>query len=401
MKIVLIASETLHVPPVKGGAIETWVYEVAKRLVNDDVFCLSFHDPLLERYQKSTKPHILTYKKGLLGKILLCTWKLPFKKSQSILYYLPYSFWCALWACRIKADIIHVQTRPQFIPVLRLFNPKAKIILHLHNVSAIDRCGKLWDRSLFDKIDLLVTCSEYLKKEVLAQYPYLENKAVVLYNGVDIERFDSVPESTVAGASPAIERSGDNKETVLLFMGRLVEYKGIHVLIEAFKNLSRDHSAIRLFIVGGHTYSNNEQTPYVIKLKELASEHNNIIFTGYVDHSAIPGYIRSCDIVVVPSLWEEPFGVVTIEAMAMGRTVVAFKKGGIKEIISNGKTGILVEDATAQGLAQSLSDLIDSPDRRKELGQNARLSVVERFSWPRIASDVSAIYATLISNSNL
>ena len=109
---------------------------------------------------------------------------------------MPYSLWCAWQAKKRKADIIHVHSRPQFVPILRLFNPRAKIILHIHNVSVIEPKGRLWNQSLFDKVDLVAACSEYLKGEAIKRYPNISDKTNVLHNGVDINAFNDASTNT-------------------------------------------------------------------------------------------------------------------------------------------------------------------------------------------------------------
>ncbi len=312
MKIAYVASEINPVPPVKGGAVEHWIYEVAKRLAhNNEVYSFCIHVPQLKNIKDNNGVNILTYKISLIGKIMLCTYKLPFKNDTDYLYYLPYSFWCSLKIKRIKADLIHIHARPQFVPILRLLNPRAKIFLHVHNVSNIELGGKLWKKSLFDKVDRVITCSEYLKQEVIKRYPYLTDKLKVLYNGVDTEKFISNQEISEKELKEKYRIRPE--DLVLLFVGRLVEYKGVHVLIDALKDILKIIPNVKLIIVGGVTYSNNQETPYIRSLKEMTREiKNNIIFTGYIEHSQIPNFINLADIFVVPSLWEEPFGVVTI-----------------------------------------------------------------------------------------
>jgi len=398
MKIALIVSEGLHVPPVKGGAIETWVYEVGKRLADagHEVNCLSFYDPLMEKSPGGGKVNVLAYRKGIWAKVLLCSWKLPFKKIQSTLYYLPYSLWCGVQTRKVRAEIIHVQTRPNFIPILRFLNPRAKLILHLHNVSAIDCEGKKWGRSLFDKADLIVACSEYLKNEIITRYPYLSEKTQVMYNGVDTSRFNEESEGVESTDSLRTKHGIRADETVLLYMGRLVEYKGVHILIDAVRNLVAGGFPVRLFVVGGHTYSNNSESTYTAELREKASQSDGkVVFTGYVDHERVPDYLKLCDIVVVPSLWEEPFGVVVLEGMAFGKCVVAFEKGGIKEIMRNNENGLLLAEDSPAALTRVLEGAIRDPRERKRLGSNARIWVRENFTWEKIAQAVNDSYLSL------
>ncbi len=393
MKIVFLTSEQFPVPPVRGGAVEQWIYAVAKRLRGHDVYSLCCFDEGLKDYTHNEGFKLFMYKKGLIGKILLCTYKLPFKKYSSVLYYLPYSFWAGAVVKKLKADIVHIHSRPHFVPVIRWLSPKTKIVLHVHNISVIEIEGKLWPQSLFDKVDQVACCSDYLKTEIVRRYPFLKGKVRVIYNGVDMEFF------TPANANGQLKNKREqykikSDDIVVGFAGRLVEYKGAHVLIEAFKKLLVSYPNLRLFIIGGLTYSRNEETPYIQKLKKMCQGfEDRITFTGFVDLKEIPVLIGLSDIFVVPSLWEEPFGVIVIEAMAMGKPVIAFAKGGIKEIIMSDNTGRLVSETTAEALANTMAQLIkESPEKRQQLGARALRHVQENFAWPKIISDVELNY---------
>ena len=120
MNIAFVTSESYPVPPVRGGAVEHWIYEVARKLQRHNVFSFCTYEPLLEHYSQNEGFKLFMYKRGLLGKILLCTYKLPFKNSSNCFFYLPYSLWCSWKIRKLKVDIIHVHSRPQFIPILRM-----------------------------------------------------------------------------------------------------------------------------------------------------------------------------------------------------------------------------------------------------------------------------------------
>jgi spore coat protein SA len=399
MKIIYITSEKLPVPPALGGAVETWIYKVAQS-IGEKVWSLCMFVPQIKEWPEPLKFNLLTFNENWLSRLLLCTYKLPFKNEKTFLYYYPYSRWCAEVAKRLQADIIHNHCRPQFIPITRKLNPKAKHILHVHNVSNVDLDGTLWPQTLMDQIDYVATCSDYLKKEVLKRYPYLAEKIITLYNGVDINRFapQAVKDEQVASIRNTLGIEVD--EQVILYSGRLVEYKGVHLLIEAFKQLLKQFPRTRLIIVGGLTYSNNEETQYIRELKTAAEKlGDRVIFTGYVPHEKTPAFIKISDLVIVPSLWDEPFGVVVIEAMAMEKCVVAFPRGGIPEIITHHENGWLVSEADAQHLGEAMIHLMSNSSVRQQLSEKARQRVVERFSWDRIVEDTRTLYQRLLQHA--
>ncbi len=397
MKILFVASESFPVPPVRGGAVETWIYEVAKRLKPDRVVVLSVDAPGLKDFTSSQNFILRIFRQNFLAKLMLCSWKLPFKKLRSFLYYLPFSFWAALQARKEKVDVIHLHTRPQFVPVLRFLNPEAKIILHLHNIATVEPEGHLWPSKFLNKVDLLAACSEYLRMEIVKRYPFFDTKSLVLYNGVSAEEFSP---SEQARRAVREELGIEEDETVILYSGRLVEYKGAHILLDAFKEIAPKYPKARLLVLGGLTYSNNQETPYIRELKKSCSGlGERVRFLGYLDHKRMPSYLSAADIVVVPSLWEEPFGVVVIEGMAAGKCVIAFEKGGIKEIIQDGDNGLLLKKDSSFVLAEALDKMINSTSERQRLGENARSWVSNNFTWEKISQDVCNTYASLTNVS--
>lgn len=396
LKIVFVGPEVLPIPPVKGGAVEKTIYEISKELKKDNsVYVLSIHDSHLDAIKSDEEGRfIFNFKKGILSKILLCTYKLPFKQERSTLYYLPYSLWCGLMARRLGADIIHVHTRVQFIPILRYLNPTAKIVLHFHNVCNFAYSSSLCNKALFDKVDLFLACSDYLKDEVIRMHPHIKDKVKRIYHGVNMKEF-CIDKNSVEKR----EEFGIGKDDiVLVFVGRLVEYKGVHVLIDAFNLIADKYQNLKLFIIGGKGFNKYDETPYIRSLKNAARDRKRrIAFTNYIDHKHIPAYIGVSDIFVVPSLWEEPFGLVNIEAMAMGKPVVAFTKGGIKEIIRNKENGVLVADTSAEDLAKELSWLIENNTERIRIGGNARNTVENNFTYRKVANDLRNVYAGLFT----
>jgi glycosyltransferase involved in cell wall biosynthesis len=119
-------------------------------------------------------------------------------------------------------------------------------------------------------------------------------------------------------------------------------------------------------------------------------------FMGHVPYEELPRYYSGCDMFLAPSLYE-PFGMVYLEAMACGKTAIGCDAGGVPEIIRHGQTGILVPPGDAVALASTLDHLLDEPDRRHAIGEQARQAVLSQFSLPVIAERTEAVYAAAIA----
>jgi glycosyltransferase involved in cell wall biosynthesis len=179
----------------------------------------------------------------------------------------------------------------------------------------------------------------------------------------------------------------------ILFVGRLVEQKGVDHLLRAFVHVQKRFPELRLLIVGDGpcktTYEN-------LATSMLISE--KVTFDGWKRSGAeLSEIYRGASVVIVPSIYE-PFGMTALEAMACGRPVVASKTGGLKEIIQHGVTGYLAEPGDHLDLAQWIIRLLARRELQQELGKNAARFIHEstHYKWPAIASKYVGFYQELI-----
>jgi len=160
----------------------------------------------------------------------------------------------------------------------------------------------------------------------------------------------------------SIRKIEKNDKTInILFVGRMNEYKGVNVLINAFKQLKQKN--IYLHIVG----EGKEKE----KLKKDAQDISNIRFYGFLGGSELIGLYKIANITVVPSIWYETFGIVIIESFKYSTPVIASNIGGFPELVENGYNGFLFEPGNTEELKKLLDKLIENPDYLKTLSDNA------------------------------
>ncbi|RLE77240.1 MAG: glycosyltransferase family 1 protein, partial [Thermoprotei archaeon] len=162
----------------------------------------------------------------------------------------------------------------------------------------------------------------------------------------------------------------------ILYVGRLVRRKGVHILIEAFKILQRRGLEVKL-VIGGKGY----MEPF---LRFMASDTDNIVFLGAVSEGTKPALFSEAKVFALPSLAGESFGVVLLEALSSGTPVVATRVGGIPEIIADGKDGLLVEPGDPEELAEAVAFLLKSPSLWSKMSLNARRKAVEKYSIDKV-----------------
>jgi len=224
--------------------------------------------------------------------------------------------------------------------------------------------------------DMLIAITDHVKK--LYTKIFDPEKIVTIPLGVDTNLF-----------KPSKKKL--NKEYYeLLFAGYLYKLKGIEFLIKAMCIIAQERKDVKLRIVG-----NGPEKQRLIKLTEALNVKGKVTFQGFVPHMEMPKYYQNCDIFCFPTLGE-PFGKAIIEAMACAKPVVASNIGGPAEIIQNRKTGILVQPAQPELLAQEILSLLNNEKMMKAMGANARNAVIQKYCWEKIAEKYHKLYATLI-----
>lgn len=155
-------------------------------------------------------------------------------------YFFPYIYQVARDIRQYRMDIIQVLTLPQFIPPLRISNPDAKIVLHMHDNTLLQRHAAHTAAQL-RQADLILVCSHYVIDNVRSRFPHLRVACRVLHNGVDVRHFAGPAYSTLRIQSPG---------TRVLFVGRVGPEKGLHILIEAFCAIMQSVPDCSLHVIG-------------------------------------------------------------------------------------------------------------------------------------------------------
>lgn len=176
---------------------------------------------------------------------------------------------------------------------------------------------------------------------------------------------------------------------LLLYVGRLVEQKGVHFLIDAMADLKNIFPSIKLVIIGDGPYRN-----YLENRVKTSNLDKNVLFLGKITNSKLPAYYASADIFIGPSITlsngtSEALGVVFLESLASGTPVVSTNIGGISDIIKHQITGIVVKEKSADEIVSAVSDLIQKKELTRTIRQNGLELVDKEFSWNQIAKKFS------------
>jgi len=210
------------------------------------------------------------------------------------------------------------------------------------------------------------------------------DKIVVAPSFVDVKRFSPSVDGSNVRAKYALEG-----KKVVLFVGRLVPYKGLDYLVDAFRLLSNDFDAA-LIIVG--------EGPLESQLKRRVEEFGlkNVFFEGSVSGELLPQYYAACDVFALPSVTrQEAFGLVLVEALACGRPVVSTNFSGMPYVV--GDAGLLVEPRDAEGLRSALSRILSDRKSAGEFAVKGRKRVLELFSRDVVCNRILGVYKKLLA----
>ncbi len=276
-------------------------------------------------------------------------------------------------------SVVWVHNRPDYAAAIEadVRAAGAKLVVHLHNSLPALSTRKITDSFRADRV---VFCSRHLEAEARSVCSEL-GRTCVIHNGADESRF--FPE----------RRREERRVPVVLFAGRLVPEKGAHIFVEAMWLLLARGVRARGRLLGATGFgSTNTATAYSRSIMRDAPP--NVEFGGYRPASALAEEFRRADIFCSPSVWEEPFGLVNVEAMASGLPVVSTHGGGVPEVFSSGG-GVLVERGSATELAAALEVLIRNVGRRRELAMEGYRSFQRNFTWKIVHRRYREVLASL------
>jgi spore coat protein SA len=277
---------------------------------------------------------------------------------------------------RLKSgDLIYVHNRPAYAAVLATVAKRhnVRVVLHMHN-SLLLSANRGQIRALREVP--IVYCSEFLRKETEQAIPKHFERTHVVYNGADEKRF-----------RPHMREVKHSFNVI--FTGRLVPYKGVHVLLEAMRILEKHGVDVNCKIVGGSGFGNSKDTRYVRRLKRDAPSNCELV--GYRSGEAFSELLQNSDVFCCPSIWNDPFPLAPLEGMAAGLPIVASSVGGLPEALAHGG-GILIPPNNPGALAEALGTLAKDEGRCKQLGREAREAVERHFFW----SNVRAQYLSAV-----
>jgi glycosyltransferase involved in cell wall biosynthesis len=295
----------------------------------------------------------------------------------------------AAYIRRHRIAILHSTDRPRdaMACVLLAALTGAKALIHAH-VNYGDRMsrGVKW---ALGRADAIVGVSNHTAR-TFVEAGYRPDRVHAVLNAIEPSRWDPSLDPAPGRASLGVPDGAP----LIVSVARLFRGKGHFELLSALALVKLKYSNVRLAIVGSDYPADNGTTQV---LKEHARElgiGENVVFTG--QRSDVALLLAACDVFSLPS-FEEPFGLVYAEAMAMKRPVVALTNGGTPEVVKHGECGLLSAPGDIDALAANLLRLLGDPALRIQFGEYGRSRVEQHFTPQRMASDFAALYVRMLA----
>lgn len=371
MKICILSD--FFIPHYNGGG-ERRYFEIAKRLQNKghavDVVCM--------KIQGADDHEIIeginVYHVGPVIK------NPPYRNISDFIHFIVS---CFLWILKNNYDIIDAQTYVPLIPgFLGAKIKRIPVIGTIHDVGSGEADQWLIFSNLasfFEKFlvrlpyNKIITVSEETKNALIQKYGVKPERINVVYNGVDSTYIDSIDVT-------------QKYRNSIIFVGRLAPHKHVDELIKVIELLKKDFGDIRLKIIGNGIEKDN-----LIKIVDDLNLNDQVDFLSDLEYCEVIKEMKRSSILVLPST-REGFGMVLAEANACSIPVIAYKSGGVVEVIEDGKNGFLVKPHDINELSDKIRFLLLNEDTRRDMGNYGRKKVQESFNWEKIVDEIIEIY---------
>jgi glycogen synthase len=321
---------------------------------------------------------------------------------------------CLHMNAEFDADIVHCHTwYAQFAGIVAKLCYGVPLVITTHSLEPLrpwkrEQLGhgyeaSSWiEKTAIEMADAVIAVSKETKEDVLKHFNVDEDKVKVIYNGINLREYIVTEETST------LDRFGiDKNKPFVLFVGRITRQKGIIHLVNAIKYIDPE---TQIVLCAGAP-----DTPEIAKemensVNEVKKTRKNVIWIDeMLPKKEVIQLYSHADVFCCPSIYE-PFGIINIEAMACNTAVVASAVGGIKEVVVDGETGILVQveqqkeapfepvnpDKFSKDLANGINKLVNDKELMKTMGINGRKRVEETFDWTAIAKQVEELYQSLI-----
>jgi D-inositol-3-phosphate glycosyltransferase len=294
---------------------------------------------------------------------------------------------------RNKIDVVHYQFFRRKSEILFFYFLKSlgfKIVFTAHNVLPHER--KKLDYSLnkviYRRADKIIVHTEYIKDKLVKNFPVSKDKVNIVPHG-NFDNYLSKEEITTEGARAKLGLKATDK--VLLFFGYIREYKGLDLLLDAFEQVNKLDSSIKL-LIAGNPQSKELRSKYENKLKELK---NTYAFLQFIPSQDVATYLTSADIVILPYRNIDHSGIIHL-AYSFGKPVIATPVGDFPESVEDGRSGFVTDDISIESIKNTIIKAFSDMNKLEMMGNYTKYLNDTKYSWDSIAESTLNIYNSIV-----
>lgn len=387
MKVAILNSYLFPIPAIRGGAVETLIESIVKGANEDksiEITSFSLYDKnamsmSIEKYPNVRfrwlrRPDYIDFIDKRITSFI------RFIKRDKDLWQKNY-LWQILNAKKTKKflleqdyDVVIIQNALYLCDIFatkELENKyRGKVYFHTHNIH-------------FRKVNLssafagIISISHYLEENIRKCFG--NNIPIhVVHNGVDTKKFE-LTISNFEQEELKLRYNIPKDSPVILFVGRIMPKKGVWELLQAFQQL--ENSSAHLILVGASSFGMDNLTSFEKDVARVVANSSKVHATGFVPNKDLGKYYKLADVVVLPSIWEEPLGLTMIEAQLSGTPLITTNKGGIPETTSSDNSVIVdVTNNLPRDLARAIDEVLKNPTIWNEKAKNAQYTTQNRFN---------------------
>jgi glycosyltransferase involved in cell wall biosynthesis len=250
-----------------------------------------------------------------------------------------------------------------------LIRPSGEICTH--PVVTCDMYNRIQKHLVNRKINILTSATQFVLDKLIANGLFRDTRAVKLPWGIKVTN----------------RRERKSYDIIdILYVGQVIKAKGVHVLIDSIKKLNQRN--VRLHILG--------KGQDIEHMKKLSNGDTRINFHGFIPNEELAKFYQEANLVVVPSVWYEVFGLINIEAFSYGTPVIASNIGGLPELIEEGHNGHVFQPGNSEELSAILESLVSNPDRLRRLEEGA-FSSSKKYAIEEHIKKLEELYRGLLN----
>jgi len=388
MRVALVLGAITPIPLTRRGSVEEYVFQLCKRLPQFGVEAMALTG-------SSTQPGLTRFDGCLVLKVRTPSTPINFPKMD-FLKGLAFGYEAAKKLKLEDCDVVHANKASSGFILARMLK-RDKLVYTCHNgfwtherVHLGEKIVRMVEGHAIKGSAKVIALNRTMRESLKLKLGLDDGKLVTVPLGVDTDYFrPDVPTAQVE------EKYGLKGKTVILFVGKISFWKGVHVLLKAYKHLLEKKGLrdLKLVIVGplSGTFSKSEASPYALQVLDFARRslpNDSYVFTDAISRGETLRqlYARS-DVLVLPSC-VEAFGMVLVAAMASGTALIGSRTGGIVDVIEDGVNGYTFEPGNHQELSYKISTMISDESLLSRIKNNSRRIAEERYDWDAVAREV-------------